>query len=225
VRTRCPRTHNWRDRHTPHPSALAAGVPVGATYIAAVPGAPAVCVEASSTRPTSVRPAAGLCRCVRRTSSSFSPVLFGRAIQKRPFPLEPARIDGRYCIGDWQRNRGEGERRERGARYGSGTERTSNFLVGTRVCVLANIWGRCPTGALAGRASALGRLQIFAKVPQCRNQSRQRQLYSAALAPPPGKGAGVGMGASGAPRAVPAADTAVLTHFAPFKKKMDLGTC
>jgi hypothetical protein len=46
VRTRCPRTHNWCDRHTPHPSALAAGVPVGATYIAAVPGAPAVCVEA-----------------------------------------------------------------------------------------------------------------------------------------------------------------------------------
>ena len=68
VRTRCPRTHNWCDRHTPHPSALAAGVPVGATYIAAVPGAPAVCVEASSTRPTSVRPAAGLRRCVRRTS-------------------------------------------------------------------------------------------------------------------------------------------------------------
>jgi hypothetical protein len=39
VRTRCPRTHNWCDRHTPHPSARAAGVPVGATYIAAVPGA------------------------------------------------------------------------------------------------------------------------------------------------------------------------------------------
>ena len=38
----------------PHPSALAAGVPVGATHVAAVPGTPAACVEASSTRPTSV---------------------------------------------------------------------------------------------------------------------------------------------------------------------------
>jgi hypothetical protein len=42
---------------------------------------------------------------------------------------------------------------------------------------------------------------------------------------PPGKGAGVGTGTSGTPRAVPAADTTVLTHFAPFKKKMDLGAC
>jgi hypothetical protein len=30
----------------PHPSALVAGVPVGATHVAAVPGAPAVCVRA-----------------------------------------------------------------------------------------------------------------------------------------------------------------------------------
>ena len=57
----------------PHPSAaLVAGVPVGATHVAAVPGPAgtpgAVCVEASSTRPTGVRPAAGLRRCVRRTS-------------------------------------------------------------------------------------------------------------------------------------------------------------
>jgi hypothetical protein len=55
----------------PHPSALVAGVPVGATgatHVAAVPGTPAVCVKALSTRPTSVRPAAGLRRCVRRTS-------------------------------------------------------------------------------------------------------------------------------------------------------------
>jgi hypothetical protein len=35
-----------------------------ATHVAAVPGTPAVCVDPSSTRLTSVRPAAGLCRCV-----------------------------------------------------------------------------------------------------------------------------------------------------------------
>jgi hypothetical protein len=52
----------------PRLRALVAGVPVGVTHVAAVPGTPAVCVEASSTRPTSVRPAAGLRRCVRRTS-------------------------------------------------------------------------------------------------------------------------------------------------------------
>ena len=36
----------------PHSGALAAGVPAGATH--AVPGTPAACVEASSTRPTGV---------------------------------------------------------------------------------------------------------------------------------------------------------------------------
>jgi hypothetical protein len=45
---------------SPSPSALVTGVPVGATHVAAVPGTLAACVEASSTRPTSVRPAAGL---------------------------------------------------------------------------------------------------------------------------------------------------------------------
>jgi hypothetical protein len=57
------------NRHTPAlPSALAASMPVGATHVAAVPGTPAVCVESSVTRPTGVRPAAGICRCVRCAS-------------------------------------------------------------------------------------------------------------------------------------------------------------
>jgi hypothetical protein len=69
TRTRPPRAPCARGVHAPTasatatPSALAAGIPVGA-----VPGTPAVCVGASSIRPTSVRPAAGLRRCVRRTS-------------------------------------------------------------------------------------------------------------------------------------------------------------
>jgi hypothetical protein len=33
----------------PHPSALVASAPVGVTHVAAVPGTPAACVEASST--------------------------------------------------------------------------------------------------------------------------------------------------------------------------------
>jgi hypothetical protein len=45
VRTWCPRTRSWCDRHTP--SALAAGVPIGATHgathVAAVPSLPALC--------------------------------------------------------------------------------------------------------------------------------------------------------------------------------------
>jgi hypothetical protein len=61
--SRAPRA---RGVHAPTPaSALAAGVPAGAAHVATVPGTPAVCVEASSTRPTSMRPAAGLAhRCV-----------------------------------------------------------------------------------------------------------------------------------------------------------------
>jgi hypothetical protein len=54
VRTRCPRTRSPQLVRPPHPSALTAGVPVGATHVAAVPGTPAACVDASSTRPASV---------------------------------------------------------------------------------------------------------------------------------------------------------------------------
>jgi hypothetical protein len=60
LRAHAASTHSQLVR-SPHPSALVAGVPVGATHVAAVR------VEASSIRPTSVRPAAGLRRCVRRT--------------------------------------------------------------------------------------------------------------------------------------------------------------
>jgi hypothetical protein len=63
--SRAPRAHSV----STHPQAAGATatpqrpnsrrhIPVGATHVAAIPGTPAVCVEASSTRPTGVRPQA-----------------------------------------------------------------------------------------------------------------------------------------------------------------------
>jgi hypothetical protein len=55
------RTNRLVQRHT----ALAA--PASMTRVATAPDTPAAVVEPPATRPTSVRPAAGLCRCVRCT--------------------------------------------------------------------------------------------------------------------------------------------------------------
>jgi hypothetical protein len=100
TRTRPSRAPRARGVHAPTagatatPGALAASAPVGATHVAAVPGTPAVCVEASSTRPTSVRPAAGLRRCVGPPHVSTRP-LPTRA--ERFFSL-PRRTESVLCV-------------------------------------------------------------------------------------------------------------------------------